>query len=305
MRKQAVIGVATMALAIGVVGCEAADEAASSSNVGVQSAGVSGQATGGRLNAVGLTADQRLVTFRVDRPGRAVPLGKVNGLHGDTRLIGIDYRVQNNKLYGVGDRGGIYTVREIGAKATKVSQLSVPLQGSSFGVDFNPAANRLRVISDTGQNLRHNIDDPAGAPAAGTTATDGVLTNPPVPPATSGATATGVTAAAYTNNDLDATTATTLFDVDTVNDQVSIQSPANAGNLAPTGKLGVDAAPAGAGFDIYSSNRSGTNTGYAVLRVGGAQRLYQVNLLNGSVQRAGTFDADRPVVDLALPLRQG
>lgn len=305
MRKQAVIGVATMALAIGVVGCEAADEAASSSAVGVQSAGVSGQATGGRLKAVGLTADQRLVTFRVDRPGRAVPLGKVDGLHGDTRLIGIDYRVQNNKLYGVGDQGGIYTVREIGAKATKVSQLSVPLQGSSFGVDFNPAANRLRVISDTGQNLRHNIDDPAGAPAAGTTATDGILTNPPVPPATSGATATGVTAAAYTNNDLDAMTATTLFDVDTVNDQVAIQSPANAGNLAPTGKLGVDAGPAGAGFDIYSSARSGTNTGYAVLRVGGAQRLYQVNLLGGSVRRAGTFDAGRPVVDLALPLRQG
>jgi hypothetical protein len=40
----------------------------------------------------------------------------------------------------------------------------VALQGTRFGVDFNPAANRLRVISDLGQNLRHNIDDPA-APA--------------------------------------------------------------------------------------------------------------------------------------------
>jgi len=86
------------------------------------------------------------------------------------------------------------------ARAAKVSQLTVALAGQSFGVDVNPAANRLRIISDTGQNLRHNLDDPNGAPAAGTTATDGMLT---VPPAT--VAAAGVTGAAYTNNDLDPT----------------------------------------------------------------------------------------------------
>ncbi|MFB7032705.1 MULTISPECIES: DUF4394 domain-containing protein [unclassified Streptomyces] len=53
------------------------------------------------------------------------------------------------------------------------------LKGTHFGVDFNPAANRLRVISDTGQNLRHNIDDPA---APKTTTADGALTNPAAPP---------------------------------------------------------------------------------------------------------------------------
>jgi len=180
MRKQAIIGVATMALAIGTVGCVAAsdgEQGASSSASSASSsaaseieakggAGALPAGSGGRLSAIGLTDNQRLVKFRVDQPNRTLPLGKLNGLKGDSKLIGIDYRVQNNKLYGVGDRGGIYTIREIGAKATKVSQLSVALQGNSFGVDFNPAANRLRVISDTGQNLRHNIDDPAGAPAA-------------------------------------------------------------------------------------------------------------------------------------------
>ncbi len=312
MRKQAIIAVAAMALAIGTVGCgagsdgkQASSGAASPSAIEAKGgAGALPAGSGGRLSAIGLTDNQRLVKFRVDQPNRTLPLGKVNGLKGDSKLIGIDYRVQNGKLYGVGDRGGIYTIREIGAKATKVSQLSVALQGNSFGVDFNPAANRLRVISDTGQNLRHNIDDPAGAPAAGTTAVDGTLTNPPVPPATTGATAQGVTGAAYTNNDLAAATATTLFDVDSALDQVSLQSPANAGNLAPTGKLGVDAGPS-AGFDIYTSTRSGSNTAYAVLRVDGKQRLYRADLLNGSVARTGTFDSGRVVVDLALPLRQG
>ncbi|MDO0932979.1 DUF4394 domain-containing protein [Streptomyces sp. DG2A-72] len=310
MRKQAVIAASVMALAIGTVGCGAKGDGAAkaeSSPAAIENKGGligAGAAQSDRLTAIGLTADQRLVSFRTDRPDRVLPLGKVNGLQGDTKLVGIDYRVQNGKLYGVGDRGGIYTVREIGAKATKVGRLSVALQGQSFGVDFNPAANRLRVISDTGQNLRHNIDDPAGAPAAGTTAVDGTLTNPPVPPATVGATAQGVTGAAYTNNDLSQTTATTLFDVDTAGDQVSIQSPANAGNLAPTGKLGVDAGPS-AGFDIYTSTRSGSNTAYGVLSVGGTQRLYRVDLLNGSVTRSGTFDGGRAVVDLALPLMQG
>ena len=96
-----------------------------------------------------------------------------------------------------------------------------------------------------------------------------------------------MTGAAYTNNDLAAATATTLFDVDTALDQISVQSPANAGNLAPTGKLGVDAGPR-AGFDIYTSTRSGSNTAYAVLRVDGKQRMYRADLLNGSVARTGS-----------------
>jgi hypothetical protein len=35
------------------------------------------------------------------------------------------------------------------ASATMVSQLTLPLTGMFFGVDFNPAADRLRVVSDT------------------------------------------------------------------------------------------------------------------------------------------------------------
>ena len=314
MRKQAVIGVLTMAVAIGTVGAVgsgALGESSASTGSGSSGSDSSGiESKGGGLGggarvpsglkAIGLTADQRLIAFRVDKPGAAVPLGRVGGLQGDTRLVGIDYRVQNNKLYGVGDKGGVYTIREVGAKATKVSQLTVALRGTAYGVDFNPAANRLRVISDTGQNLRHNLDDPQGAPAAGTTAVDGTLTNPPVPPATAGATALGVTGAAYTNNDLDATTATTLFDLDTAQDRVSVQSPANAGSLAPTGNLGVDA-PLNSGFDIYSSTRSGVNAGYAVT----GARLFGVDLLTGKASAKGGFGKGRQVVDLAIPLRQG
>ncbi|MER5872864.1 DUF4394 domain-containing protein [Streptomyces sp. NPDC002044] len=249
------------------------------------------------LRAVGLTADQRLVEFDVDRPSKTFPIGKVSGLRGDTKLVGIDFRVQNEKLYGVGDRGGVYTLSTTNAKAVKVSQLTVALSGAQFGVDFNPAANRLRVISDTGQNLRHNIDD-AAAPLG--TTVDGTLTNPTMPPST----ATGVTGAAYTNNDLNAATATTLFDLDTAADRISLQSPANAGTLAPTGNLGVNAAP-NAGFDIYYSVKTGVNKGFATIGAGGSYGLYEINVLNGKATGRGTFPARQQVTDIALPLNQG
>ncbi|MEV7461582.1 DUF4394 domain-containing protein [Streptomyces rubiginosohelvolus] len=249
------------------------------------------------LTAVGLTADQRLVEFTVDRPARTTDIGRVSGLRGDTKVVGIDFRVQNEKLYGVGDRGGVYTLNTANARATKVSQLTVALAGRQFGVDFNPAANRLRVISNTGQNLRHNIDDSA-APLG--TTTDGTLTNPTMPPTT----ATGVTGAAYTNNDLNAATATTLFDIDTMADRVSLQSPANAGTLAPTGNLGVNAGP-DAGFDIYFSPKHGTNRGFATLNTAGTARLYEVDVLTGAARDLGAFSQRRQVTDLALPLEQG
>ncbi|WP_046776992.1 DUF4394 domain-containing protein [Streptomyces yangpuensis] len=248
------------------------------------------------LNAIGLTGDQRLVEFDVRRPSRTWSLGQVTGLAGDTKLVGIDFRVQNEKLYGVGDRGGIYTLSTMNAKAVKVSQLTVALAGTAFGVDFNPAANRLRVISNTGQNLRHNIDD-AAAPL--TTTLDGTLTNPTTPPST----AMGVTGAAYTNNDLNAATATTLFDLDTMADRISLQSPANAGALAPTGSLGVDAA-LDAGFDIYHNTATGTNHGFAAIGTAGTYRLYSVDILTGKATDKGAFPAKYQVTDLALPINQ-
>lgn len=69
----------------------------------------------------------------------------------------------------------------------------------------------------------------------------------------------------YTNNDLADTTATTLFDIDTTNDQVVLQVPANAGTLSPTGKLGIAAA------DIYaekSSSAAIANFGFAAIPPG-------------------------------------
>lgn len=151
------------------------------------------------LRVVGLTSDQRLICFNEYLPRNARTIGTVSGLSGgDTFLIGIDFRVQDGMLHGVGNAGGVYTLDITNASATFVNRLSVALSGTRFGVDFNPAADRLRIVSDTGQNLRHNVN------AGGVTLVDGALNY------AAGTTAMGITGSAYTNNDGSALTATTL-----------------------------------------------------------------------------------------------
>ncbi|MEU1554923.1 DUF4394 domain-containing protein [Streptomyces scabiei] len=249
------------------------------------------------LRAFGISGDGTLMaTFTTDRPDVLNWVRAVVGLSGDTALVGIDFRVQNGVLYGVGNKGGIYTIKiPTGTQdvvVTKVSQLQYALTGSQFGVDFNPAADRLRVISDNGQNLRHNLGDH-------TTVQDVNLTTPP----TEGATK-GVTAAAYTNNDLNGATATTLFDINTNSDQVVIQSPANNGTLAPTGSLGLDA-QLKAGMDIYSTLSGGKtvdNAAFASLTPNGANlpSLYSVNVFTGEATVVKQFPLN--ITDLAISL---
>jgi hypothetical protein len=252
---------------------------------------------GSRLTILGLTQDQRLVQFRECNPDRLKEIGAVILQSPDTALVGIDYRVQDGQLYGVGNGGGIYTINTSTAVATLVSQLStgVVLDGSFFGVDFNPAADRLRIISDNGQNLAHDVN-PMGVTAVNTTL------NYPAPVNINPA--TGVTGAAYTNNDLSGTTGTTLFDIDTMRNQVAIQSPPGQGELVAVGSLTVDP-DTPVGFDLYTDLQNDVafnNRGFASLFVGGVSGFYRVNLLTGQAILIENFSD--PVIDIAIPLNQ-
>jgi Domain of unknown function (DUF4394) len=254
------------------------------------------------LQVVGLTSDQRLICFNERRPQGARDIGFVSGVVMDTRLVGIDFRVQDGMLYGVGDAGGVYQLDTRNATATLVNRLTVPLSGTSFGVDFNPAADRLRIVSDTGQNLRHNINQ------GGTTVQDDPLDYPvPTQLNSVGPAAAGVTGSAYTNNDLTPDTATTLYSMDTSLDQISIQSPPNDGTLAATGKLGVDAQPQ-SGFDIYSTLRDGATVGAeafaSLTRSDGGTAFYKVTLSTGKATLHGSFGSGNEVIDIAIPLDQ-
>jgi hypothetical protein len=251
----------------------------------------------GALNVVGATADGRLICFSENNPASARTIGTVTGLSGDTALVGIDHRPANGELWGLGNAGGLYSVDAGSAVATKRSQVSVALEGSAFGIDFNPTVDRLRIVSDSGQNLRVNVE-------TGAAIVDGTLTYtaPPAAPVT----ATGIIGAGYTNNDADASTATTLFDLDAGLDQVAIQAPPNNGGLNATGKVGVDVGSRG-DLDIHSTIRNGATvavTTLAAIESGGSSALYSVDVLTGRATNRGSFLGGTTVVGIAIPLNQ-
>lgn len=241
------------------------------------------------LRIVGLTGDGRLICFSERDPGGAVTLGRVSGLAGDTRLVGIDFRPATGELFGLGDAGGLYVLDLRDGGAALRSQLNVALTGPAFGIDFNPTVDRLRVVSDTGQNLRINVDN-------------GMVTvDTPLNPAPG----TGVAAVAYTNNDADGNTGTTLYAIDATADQLVIQAPPNAGTLNPTGKLTVDASTT-AGFDIFSRLRAraaNDAAAFASLVRNGRTGFYTINLFSGRAASRGAFRNQDQVVDIAISPR--
>ncbi|TWI61208.1 uncharacterized protein DUF4394 [Pseudoduganella lurida] len=223
-----------------------------------------------------LTASNKLVSFNRETPGTVRTTLAITGLQGGENLVGIDFRPADGKLYGVGSTGRVYTIDTASGAATLKSTLvadsadtTAPytaLAGTDFGVDFNPAADRLRIVGSTGQSLRINVD-------TGATTTDGNING--------GAATTAITAAAYTNS-FAGTASTTLYSIDTVNDTLYVQNPPNNGTLTTPVTLGFDAGSAN-GFDIDAR----TNMGYAVATVGSARNLYSINLT--ATSNAGTL----------------
>jgi len=242
-------------------------------------------------DTVALTATGRLVSFNRATPATLVGAIAVSGLAAGETLVGIDIRPADGLLYGVTSAGRIYTIvpstgvatlkATLAADVTDVTAPFTALTGTSFGVDFNPAADRLRVISDTGLNLRINVD-------TGATTTDGTIA-----PAAGTA---SVTAAAYTNSFV-GTGGTQLFDLDVTAGTLHLQDPPNNGTLAAGLPLGV-AATAANGFDIDAR----TNVGYAALTVGGTTSLYTINLATGAatVVAGGAIAGGEAIQGLAL-----
>jgi hypothetical protein len=237
-----------------------------------------------------LTAANALLRFACTRPSpvTTVAIGGVAGT-----LVGIDRRPANGRLYGVSDANDVYVI-DLGAgasagaaaAATSISTLTIAFDGGArSGVDFNPQADRLRLVAAGGQNLRVNVD-------LGATALDAPLRYAATDP--NAGKRPAIAAAAYTNDVADAPT-TKLFDIDADLDVLALQEPPNDGVLTTIGPLGVDVG-ARAGFDIVTEG--GVDTGYAVA----GSTVYGLDLATGAVRSLGTLTvpAGTAVIGLAV-----
>jgi Tol biopolymer transport system component len=228
----------------------------------------------------GVTAANNLVRFNSATPGTFEATNAITGLQTGETILGIDVRPATRQIYALGSTGRIYTINPFtGAAALASTASGATLSGTSFGVDFNPVPDRLRVVSDADQNLRFNVD--TGAATVDTTLA--YATGDP-----NAGQNPNVVGVAYTNN-FAGTTATTLYGIDSARDTLVRQgsvggSPVspNAGQLFTIGPLGVDTSDV-VGFDI--ANPSGI--AFAALTVGGTAQLYTINLTTGAATLVG------------------
>jgi hypothetical protein len=229
---------------------------------------------------LGLNDANTLIRFSVSAPGTAVATTPVTGLQGGDTLVGIDVRPASGGLYALAASGRLYTVDPASGAATLASTLSVLPSGAFFAVDFNPVADRLRVISDSGQSLRVNVD-------TGATLVDGSI-NPAGPM---------IGAAAYTNS-IPMAPSTALYDIDVASNTLFLQNPPNDGTVVAVGALGVTLDAGGsAGFDILSD---GGDSAYAVLRVAATTGLYTIDLASGAATLVGAVGGNPALTGMAI-----
>mgnify|MGYP003693911373 CR=1 FL=1 len=80
----------------------------------------------------------------------------VTGIGAET-LLDIDIRPANGALYALSNLGNLYSINvTTGAAILSANLAGVILDPNAtrFGIDFNPTVDRLRIVSNTGQNLR-------------------------------------------------------------------------------------------------------------------------------------------------------
>jgi hypothetical protein len=250
---------------------------------------------------VALTTDNRLLRFDSDAASRILATTPITGLQSGESVLGIDVRPSTAELYAVGSTNRLYVIdANTGVATLKAALTADPadttnpftgLVGTNFGVDFNPAADRLRVVSDADQNLRIN-------PNTGTVTTDDTIAFAAGTPHFGEDPA--VVDLAYSNNiPAGSGSPTTLYGLESNIHILVRQDPPNSGTLtkvAPFGKEG--ALPVG--FDI-----SPTGTAYvAVDATGVLDRrflLVGIDLATGADNSHGTIgDGNTAVRDIAV-----
>ena len=256
----------------------------------------------------GLTTTNRIISFAPGAPNVLLSNVQILGLGIGENVVGIDFRPATEELYGVTDGSRVLRI-DVGTGATtQIGPGFLPVVlGTSFGMDFNPTVDRIRLVSDLDQNLRLHPD--TGLVAAMDLPLNYAAGDPNfgVSPNISGV--------AYANN-FPGSTSTTLYGIDFNTDSLVIQNPPNDGTLTTLGPLlGIETSDL-VGFDIQS--RSGTafaslTAPFSLLASafgGGGDELSQVAFANGSAvvtpQAAAGLDKvakallDRPMLKMTV-----
>lgn len=255
-----------------------------------------------------VTATNELIQVNAAKPDKVLQRKTIKGLANGEKLVGADFRVSRGVLFGLTQIGRLYTINTASGEASPVGvTAAIPgLQGQALGFDFNPAADRIRVVSSGGLNLR--LHPETGAQIDFDPKTEGAQTDPSLSFAAGDINfgkKPDVVAAAYTYNKKNEKL-TTNYAIDRTRgallmqgsqeDAQAVVSP-NLGQLTTVGSLGLGALQS-ASFDISDLG----NVPLAAIRSANSNqtRLVQIDLKTGRAQALGTLGNGEPVVGLAI-----
>lgn len=235
----------------------------------------------------GVTADNRLATFGSENPAASLSLRAFTGLMAGETIVGFDFEPGNTAqnrpggvLVAISSMNRILTVNPATGAVTAVGSAAFEpaLRGTSFGVDFNPVPNRVRVHTNDEQNLR--LNQATGAMVDANPDVPGIQEDGTLAYAVgdvSAGTNPSLVGTAYSNSFANATM-TTLFAIDSGTDRLVLLPSPNNGQITTVGALGVNTTD-DVGFDIDPAN----GTAFATLTTSGANTsgLYTVDLNTG------------------------
>jgi outer membrane protein assembly factor BamB len=240
-------------------------------------------ATSASADTLALLSNGAKLTIVDTKTAKVMRSVTVSGINGS--LLGIDVRPADGQLYALADDGTVYTVDTTSGKATMKVKLDNTLsKGVKATVDFNPAADRLRIVGSDGTNLRANVDD-------GKVLVDGKLKYADADAAKGKMPM--IAAGAYSNS-FKGTKETALYNIDMATGAYVKQAPPNDGILNTLGKVGIKGQTVA--FDIASDGQGG-NRGWVVAD----GKLMSIDIASGAVTPAAAV-ASLPanVRDLAV-----
>jgi hypothetical protein len=254
----------------------------------------------------------QLTRFPFATPGTSAQ-STVSGVVAGERLVGFDVRPTTGQMYALGidaqnDRGTIYVLEPQSAGTTSVATplgtpgriayvdengVAVDLSDLPAAFDFNPAADRIRIVDASGLNARANPID--GAPVDGNGAVAGINPDGMV----QADIGTQIVGTAYTSNAA-GPAFTTQYTLDQAFARLYIQNPPNSG--AQTLALPLTIAGAAfefsgdTGFDIppgptsTAANAPAFGLGYFTANSpANAPTLYELNLSDAVVRPLGAI----------------
>ncbi|MDF7813562.1 DUF4394 domain-containing protein [Hymenobacter sp. YC55] len=259
-------------------------------------------------------AGTNLITFDTAQPslirtslGVTLPTGTPT----TQTLVGLDIRPSTNTLYALGydatvaspaANAQLYLINSTTGAATAFgSAIRLELGNGSVGFDFNPVADRIRVVGANRNNYRLNPTNAAAVLAA----TDAQVAYP------NSTNTPSIGAVAYTNS-FNNTTATTLYNYDEALNQLNTQSTnimaGTDGQLTAVGTSGItiNTTTPNVDLDIFST-MAGANTAYLVANTGASPNtaLYTVDLTTGAATLVGPVGNGVAARDIAIAIPTG